>query len=233
MLQMLMKLSRILFIKYQDRILFGTDIGAKALLVDPSKGIEMGESHERVYLVRNFLENEGEFTLNPDSGFLFGKPDKPFHGLGLPESVLDKIYFRNFEKIVGDRPRPVNPAAVLELCSQVDTMIQLMGSSQPGVPGDPSVDVLMGVDPLEWDLAKTKQVLGGKVCLWGGVNGQLTVERGSEDDVRGEVKKAVETLAPGSGFILSPVDNIRIDDEVSRVNVGVLVDEWKRLEKQG
>jgi predicted TIM-barrel fold metal-dependent hydrolase len=131
--------ARDFFIKYQGRILFGTDIGAKALLVDPSKGIEQGESHERVFLVRNFLENDGEFNLSPESGFLFGKPKKPFHGLGLPESILEKIYHKNFERIVGPVPRKINSTAVIELCNQVETMIQMQGSSQPNVPGDPSV----------------------------------------------------------------------------------------------
>jgi hypothetical protein len=131
--------TRDFFMKYQDRILFGTDIGAKALLVDPSSGIGGTDSHERVFLVRNFLETEGEFTLNPESGFLFGKPDKPFQGLGLPEEVLQKIYSKNFIQIVGEKPRPVNPAVVIDLCNQVETMIQIQGSSQPDVPGDPSV----------------------------------------------------------------------------------------------
>jgi len=133
------KIVRDFFIQYQDRILFGTDIGAKALLVDPAVGIEMTESHERVYLVRNFLENKEEFTLNPESGFLFGKPDAPFHGLGLPTQVLDKIYFKNFESLVGGKPKSVNPDVILEMCSQIETMIQIQGSSQPDVPGDPSI----------------------------------------------------------------------------------------------
>ena len=52
--------TRDFFIKYQDRILFGTDIGAKALLLKADDGIDFNESHERVFLIRNFLENEGE-----------------------------------------------------------------------------------------------------------------------------------------------------------------------------
>ncbi len=40
------------------------------------------------------------------------------------------------------------------------------------------VDVLIGVDPQHWDLKLAKEKLAGKVCLWGGVNGHLTVEQG-------------------------------------------------------
>lgn len=131
--------TRDFFIQYQDRILFGTDIGAKALLVKQDDGIEWGDSHERVFLIRNFLENQAEFYLNPENSFLFGDPKIPFQGLGLPQDVLEKIYYRNFEKVVGVRPRPVNPGVIVEMCGQLETMIQIQGSSQPGVPGDLSV----------------------------------------------------------------------------------------------
>jgi len=90
------------------------------------------------------------------------------------------------------------------------------------------VDVLIGVDPHDWDLGQAKQQLKNKVCLWGGVNGQKTIERGSEKTVRSEVQKAFEILSPDGGFILSPVDNVRHHDYISRENVDVLIDEWKK-----
>lgn len=131
--------TRDFFIRYQDRILFGTDIGARALLASATGTIELPESRERVTLVRNFLENPGEFTLTPGGGFLFGDPEKPFHGLGLPEDVLHKIYHQNFARIVSATPRPFNPAAIVEMCHQIERMIEIQGSSQPGVSGDSSV----------------------------------------------------------------------------------------------
>ncbi|MGQ9683103.1 MAG: uroporphyrinogen decarboxylase family protein [Anaerolineae bacterium] len=91
------------------------------------------------------------------------------------------------------------------------------------------IDVLIGVDPAQWDLAETKRRLQGRVCLWGGVNGHLTVEHGTGDDVRGAVREAMEVLAPGGGFILSPVDNVREDTPLARENARVLIDEWRRL----
>jgi hypothetical protein len=90
------------------------------------------------------------------------------------------------------------------------------------------VDVIIGVDPREWDLARTKQRIGDRVCLWGGVNGHLTVEQGDEAKVRSEVRHALETLAPGGRFILSPVDNVREDSPLIRRNVAALIDEWQR-----
>jgi hypothetical protein len=94
------------------------------------------------------------------------------------------------------------------------------------------VDVLIGVDPLQWDLAETKRILNGRVCLWGGVNGSLTMERGQPTEVRQEVKRAAQILAPGGGFILSPVDNVRDLTDQVRENVLTLIDEWKKLTSQ-
>jgi hypothetical protein len=91
------------------------------------------------------------------------------------------------------------------------------------------VDVIIGVDPMAYDLAQTKKILGGRVCLWGGVNGHLTVERGSTEEVRQEVQRAMQLLAPDGGFILSPVDNVRELTSQARENVLALVDEWQKL----
>jgi len=93
---------------------------------------------------------------------------------------------------------------------------------------DAGVDVVIGVDPRAWDMEEAKRQLGGDVALWGGVNGHLTVEEGSEEAVRAEVREAIATLGP-TGFILSPVDNVRSDTPRARTNTAALIDEWKRL----
>jgi uroporphyrinogen-III decarboxylase len=90
------------------------------------------------------------------------------------------------------------------------------------------VDVLIGIDPHTYDLQKTKEILKSKVCLWGGVNGHLTVEMGSEKQTRDETRNALEVLGADGGFILSPVDNVRDDTQLSRKNVEALIDEWKK-----
>ena len=93
------------------------------------------------------------------------------------------------------------------------------------------LDVLIGVDPMGWDLVETKKKLDGKVCLWGGVNGHLTVEQGTPDQVREEVHRAKEVLSPGGGFILSPVDNVRTWTPIVEDNVHALLEEWQKLSR--
>jgi len=97
------------------------------------------------------------------------------------------------------------------------------------------VDALIGLDPVQdsrADFALTKGKLGGKIGLWGGVNGFVTVERGTDDDVRKAVRDAARVLAPGGGFILSPVDNVRDDGPLARANVEAFIDEWTKVRDQ-
>jgi len=94
------------------------------------------------------------------------------------------------------------------------------------------IDTVIGVDPEQWDLAETKRKLGGRVCIWGGVNGHLTVEQGTEEEVRQAVREAMRICAPGGGFILSPVDNVREHTALSAANARALIDEWRKLTGQ-
>ncbi len=129
--------TREFFIKYQDRIIYGTDIGARALLRDREAGIEAEESLARIEVVRGFLENDGPFNLT-HAGFLFGGREAEFYGINLPEDVLDKIYYQNFERFAGAAPKPLNKEAILEEAQRLETMIKAMAAVQPGLSGDTS-----------------------------------------------------------------------------------------------
>jgi hypothetical protein len=94
------------------------------------------------------------------------------------------------------------------------------------------VDVLMGVDPAQdrmMDLTALKRQAAGVMCLWGGVCGYLTVERGTPDDIAAEVCQAISILAPGGGFILAPVTNVRADTPRAWENVRTMIDVWRSL----
>jgi len=92
------------------------------------------------------------------------------------------------------------------------------------------IDVLIGIDPIQGthtDMRLLREKLGGRVCLWGGVSGAVTVEMGSEEEVREAVRHAIATLGP-DGFILSPVDNITVDAPLTWRNIEILMDEWRK-----
>ncbi len=92
------------------------------------------------------------------------------------------------------------------------------------------LDVLIGIDPIQGthtDMPLLKRKLSDKICLWGGVSGAVTVEMGSEEEVRSAVRHAIQTLGP-TGFILSPVDNITVDAPLTWHNIDIFIDEWRK-----
>jgi uroporphyrinogen-III decarboxylase len=92
------------------------------------------------------------------------------------------------------------------------------------------IDTIIGIDPVQGtytDMEVVKRKIGEHICIWGGVNGAMTVELGTEEDVRSAVRNAIQTLGP-AGFILSPVDDLKEDWPRTWSNINVLVDEWRR-----
>jgi hypothetical protein len=91
------------------------------------------------------------------------------------------------------------------------------------------IDVLIGIDPIQGthsDMQKIKAKTGGRMCLWGGVSGAVTVEMGTGEEVRSAVRTALHTLGP-QGFILSPIDNLTIDAPKTWSNLDVFLHEWR------
>ena len=91
------------------------------------------------------------------------------------------------------------------------------------------IDVLIGIDPVQGsyvDMPLIKEKIGEEICLWGGVSGAITVEMGTEGEIRTAIQEAIRVLGP-SGFILSPVDNITVDEPITWDNIKIFIDEWQ------
>jgi len=94
------------------------------------------------------------------------------------------------------------------------------------------VDVLIGVDPAQdrtMDFRLLKAKTAGKMAQWGGVCGYLTVECGTPDEIREQVRAAISVLAPGGGLVLSPVTNVRGNSERAWENVATLIETWRKV----
>jgi uroporphyrinogen decarboxylase len=64
-----------------------------------------------------------------------------------------------------------------------------------------------GMDP-----ARLKKDYGERICFWGGgVDTQRVLPRGTPAEVRAEVFRRMEVLAPGGGFVFTPVHNVQPD----------------------
>ena len=95
---------------------------------------------------------------------------------------------------------------------------------------DLDIDVLIGLDPVQGKATDLRQMgaqLRGKMCTWGGVNGFVTVERGTREEIDAAVAEAIGALGP-EGFILSPVDNVREASDEVWENVLALIESWKK-----
>ncbi|MFL5803771.1 MAG: amidohydrolase family protein [Roseiflexaceae bacterium] len=76
--------ARRFFLRYADRILFGTDAGPKL------------EVYQRYY---RFLETDDEY-FSYDGKIVSGQGRWSIYGLYLPDDVLEKVYFRNAERVI-------------------------------------------------------------------------------------------------------------------------------------
>jgi hypothetical protein len=86
--------ARRFFIKYQDRILFGTDGGFGNELSGD------GWTAERMYRsYAEFLETENEYIDYPMSS-VTKQGNWHIYGINLPSDVLEKIYVKNAERLI-------------------------------------------------------------------------------------------------------------------------------------
>jgi uroporphyrinogen decarboxylase len=66
------------------------------------------------------------------------------------------------------------------------------------------------VDARGMDTKKLKQAYGKDVTFWGGaVDTQHVLPLGTPTEVADEVKRRIDDLVPGGGFVLAPIHNIQ------------------------
>jgi uroporphyrinogen decarboxylase len=96
---------------------------------------------------------------------------------------------------------------------------------------DAGIDVLnpVQVSAAGMDSAELKREFGKYITFWGGaVDSQNVLETGSVQQVKDDVRRRIEDLAPGGGFVFAPVHNIQCT--VPPENVAAL---WETLHEYG
>jgi uroporphyrinogen decarboxylase len=79
------------------------------------------------------------------------------------------------------------------------------------------------------DLRGLKKDFGNSITFWGGgVDTQSTLNKGTPQQVRDEVKRIIDIMAPGGGFVFAPVHNIQ--DDVPPENFWAM---WDALQEFG
>ncbi len=61
------------------------------------------------------------------------------------------------------------------------------------------------------DTARLKREFGEELTFWGGIDTQQVLPGGSPQDVKDEVRRRIDDLAPGGGYVLNSVHNVQAD----------------------
>jgi predicted TIM-barrel fold metal-dependent hydrolase len=118
--------GREFFVKYADRIVFGTDIWS---------GMGTAAAAERAGIIYRWLESGDTFTVGEDADFLLGPPeDGVIRGMSLPENVLAKIYWGNMTRVAaadpqgrpGANPKALDVAACVAQCESIAAIAEAM-----------------------------------------------------------------------------------------------------------
>ena len=104
------------------------------------------------------------------------------------------------------------------------------GAVRPLIPDfiDAGIDILnpVQVSAAGMDLQELKQEFGQDLVFWGGgVDTQRVLGRGSPEEVKQDVRRNVEALAPGGGFVFAAVHDIQAD--VPPENIIAMWEAWK------
>ncbi len=115
----------------------------------------------------------------------------------------------------------------------VKTFLHSCGSIWELLPDliDAGLDILNPVQftAANMDLVSLKKEFGRDLTFWGGgVDTQSTLNNGTPEAVSDEVKRILDILAPGGGFVFAPVHNIQ--DDVSPENFWAM---WDTLQEYG
>jgi uroporphyrinogen decarboxylase len=76
---------------------------------------------------------------------------------------------------------------------------------------DIGLDVLESLQPEAMDVYEIKRKFGKDLRLWGGLGTQQVLPFGSPQDVRDEIRRLIEELGKGGGYILAPAKPLMED----------------------
>lgn len=106
------------FLRFSDRIIYGTDATDQAMVSAVGRQRTAG----KMWMVRCFLESEEHFDAAP----LIQRPGE-VRGIALPPEVLIKIYRTNFQRLMGERPAPLDKAMALTECQRLAALFERGG----------------------------------------------------------------------------------------------------------
>lgn len=131
--------ARAFFEKYQDRIIYGTDIGSRCVLASGSSSFDEREALARMDLIDGLFSGDTHRVMKEDGAYLINTDDFTQHGFDLAPDVLNKIYRENFHRFAGGDPAPVKPRLVKKECRRILFVLKIMRLIDKGMTPDTSV----------------------------------------------------------------------------------------------
>ena len=110
--------ARDFFLRYQDRLIFGTDNW------DTEDRQEKKDKDEINRMIHSFLQ----------TGDTFPVWDHTMKGIDLPVPVLEKIYFRNFQRLAGEKHSPLSQSLLAAHCQDVLSAPERFGARPEDMP---------------------------------------------------------------------------------------------------
>ncbi len=100
--------------------------------------------------------------------------------------------------------------------ADVKVLLHSCGSVHALIPDliETGIDALnpVQVSAARMDTSELKKEFGGDLCFWGGgVDSQAILPRGSIAEVKDEVKRRIDDLAPNGGFVFTAVNPVQPD----------------------
>ncbi len=159
-------------------------------------------------IAEHALEQVGDeidvFWFADDMGF----QDRPYMKPQMYRELVKPYHARFLERVRAKTDAVImmhNDGAIHEMLGDyIDIGVQALNPVQVSADG-------MG------DTAALKAEFGDDLVFWGAIDTQHVLPFGSPQEVKDEVKRRIETLGPGGGYVLAPGHNIQ--SEVPPENV--------------
>ena len=157
------------------------------------------------YNERIFHKANGKIDI-----FFMGDDFGTQEGMFLSKAMWRKFFMPGFKKFIeqahsyGIKVMHHTCGSVIELIPEfIECGLDILQSLQPRAKG--------------MDFKKIKSEYGNDIAFQGGIDIQDTMPFGTVDAVKAEVKRAIETLGPGGGYILCTSHNLQSDTPLENI----------------
>ena len=173
--------------------LMGLDVQLVELLIDPKRSMFVLDKlldFYYEYYKRVFAEAGGlidVLALADDFGTQ--------NSLLISPEIFDEYFAPRIRKMA-ELAHANDSFLLLHTCGNIEALIPRFI--------DLGVDILDPIQPESLDASEIKKKYGSNICLRGGISSQQVLAHGTPEDVEYEVRKKLDILMPGGGYILSP-----------------------------